>query len=96
MSSITIDDVKRLADLSALTLSDQQALQFKKQLEDILAYVEQLNEVDTRGLEPTYQVTDLVNVTREDVVDRNGLSHEELMSNVPDQHEGQIKVKKIL
>lgn len=96
MSSITIDDVKRLAQLSALYVTDAEAEALRRQIGDILGYVEQLNEVDTTGLEPTYQVTGLENVTRKDEIKDYGVSQESLLQNAPDTQDGQIKVKKVL
>lgn len=96
MSSITIDDVKRLAQLSALTVSDKEAESLRRQIGDILGYVEQLNEVDTTGLQPTYQVSEIENVTRPDEIKDYGVSREKLLENAPDTENGQIKVKKVL
>lgn len=96
MSSITIDDVKRLAQLSALYVTDEEAEALRRQLGDILGYVEQLDEVDTAGLEPTYQVTGLENVTREDEIKDYGVSQADLLKNVPEHENGQIKVRKVL
>lgn len=96
MSSITIDDVKRLAQLSALTVSDTEAESLRRQIGDILGYVEQLNEVDTTGLEPTYQVSEIENVTRKDEIKDYGVSREALLQNAPATENGQIKVKKVL
>ncbi|MFZ2494236.1 MAG: Asp-tRNA(Asn)/Glu-tRNA(Gln) amidotransferase subunit GatC [Candidatus Saccharimonadales bacterium] len=96
MSAITIDDVKRLAALSALTVSDDEAESLRSQLQDILGYVEQLDEVDTAGVEPTYQVTGLENVTRPDVVGQSNIDRDNLLKNAPATHDGHIKVKKVL
>lgn len=96
MSSISISDVKRLADLSALRITDEEATALLGQLNEILSFVEQLNEVDTSGLEPTYQVTGLENVMREDKVIDYGLDRDALLKNAPDSQDGQIKVKRVL
>ncbi len=96
MSAITIDDVKRLAALSALMVSDDEAESLRSQLQDILGYVEQLDEVDTAGVEPTYQVTGLENVTRPDVVGQSNIDRDNLLKNAPATHDGHIKVKKVL
>ena len=96
MSAISIDDVKKLAKLSALTVTDEEAVSLRAQLEEILGFVEQLSEVDTQGKEPTYQVTGLENVTRPDEVIDYALDREALLKNAPDQHEGHIKVKRVL
>jgi aspartyl-tRNA(Asn)/glutamyl-tRNA(Gln) amidotransferase subunit C len=64
MSKLTREDVLRLAHLSRLRLSDDEVERFQGELSKILDYVEQLDQVDTQALEPTYQVTGLKNVMR--------------------------------
>ena len=96
MSSISIDDVKKLATLSALTVTDDEAESLLGQLNEILGFVEQLNDVDTTALEPTYQVTGLENVMRDDEVIDYGLGRDELLKNAPSHQDGQIKVKRVL
>ena len=96
MSSISIDDVKKLAKLSALTISDTEAEALRGQLQEILGFVSQLSEVDTTGVKPTYQVTGLSNVWREDEVIEYGLDREALLKNAPDHQDGQIKVRRVI
>ena len=96
MTHISIDDVQKLANLSGLSLTDDDAKNLGGQLETILGYVEQLEAVDTSGVEPTYQVTGLENVTREDNEIDYGLSREELLKNAPEHQDGQIKVGRVL
>lgn len=96
MSKISADDVKKLARLSALSVTDEEVNNLRGELESILTYVEQLDEVDTTGLEPTYQVTGLVNVTREDREIEYGVNQEALLKNAPEHQDGQIKVRRVL
>lgn len=96
MTAISVADVQKLAVLSALNLSDEEAKNLAKELDDILGFVEQLNEVDTTGVEPTYQITGLENVTREDEVVDYRLDREALLKNAPETRTGQIKVKRVL
>jgi len=96
MTKISIDDVTRLAQLSALDVTNEEAEQLRSQLEHILEYVAQLDDVDTEGLEPTYQVGGLENVMRPDTVIDYGVSHDELIQNAPDIENGHIKVRKVL
>lgn len=96
MSSITIDDVIRLAQLSAISITLEEAESLRQQLGDILGYVQQLDEVDTTGIEPTYQVGGLSNVTRDDTVIDYGLSREQLLKNTHAIENGHIKVRKVL
>jgi aspartyl-tRNA(Asn)/glutamyl-tRNA(Gln) amidotransferase subunit C len=96
MTNISTDDVQHLAQLSSLQLEDGEAEALRVDLENILGYIEQLSELNTEGVEPTYQVTDLQNVWREDVVDDYGLSREALLALAPDAEKNQIKVPKVL
>lgn len=96
MTHISTDDVHHLAQLSNLQLGDQEAVELQADLESILTYIEQLSELDTSSVEPTYQVTGLENVSRGDAVDDYGISHETLVSLAPEQQSGQIKVPKVL
>lgn len=96
MTTISLDDVKKLATLSALRITGTEALTLQSELQNILKFVEQLDGVDTTGIEPTYQVTGLKNVWREDEVIDYGLNREELLKNAPDKQDGQIKVKRVL
>lgn len=96
MTQISKDDVHYLAQLSNLQLSDDESTALQTELGSILGYIEQLGELDTTGVEPTYQVTDLENVWREDVVDDYGLNGETLVGLAPDSQDNQIKVPKVL
>ena len=96
MKKVTIDEIKKLANLSRIQLSDEEAESLRAELEKILGYVDQLSDVDTEGLEPTSQVTGLVNQMRKDEIIDYGTSHEDLLKNTPDQKDGYIKVKKVL
>ena len=96
MTQISTDDVHRLAQLSSLQLDDQEAEALRIDLGNILGYIDQLSELNTDGVEPTYQVTDLQNVWRDDVVDTYGVGREVLLSLAPDAENNQIKVPKVL
>lgn len=96
MSSVSIDDVKKLASMSGLQVTDEEIAKLTLELEEILDFVEQLDSIDTKGVEPTYQVTGLKNVMREDKPIEYDVSQEELLKNAPDQQDGQIKVGRVL
>jgi aspartyl-tRNA(Asn)/glutamyl-tRNA(Gln) amidotransferase subunit C len=85
MSKLSRDDVLKLALLSRLKLTDEEIERFRGDLSSILEYVEVLNNVDTSGLEPTYQVTGLKNVMRSDKVRDYGYKSEDLLKNAPAQ-----------
>jgi len=96
MTQISRDDVQHLAQLSSLQLNDDEIEDLRVDISNILGYVEQLSELDTTGVEPTYQVTDLQNVWRDDVVDDYGIGREALLALAPASENNQIKVPKVL
>lgn len=96
MNAISIDDVKKLAVLSALNLSDAEATDMQHDLVEILGYVEQLQQVDTEGIEPTYQIHGLETVTRRDEIVDYGIDRDALLANTPKQAGGSIAVPRVL
>jgi aspartyl-tRNA(Asn)/glutamyl-tRNA(Gln) amidotransferase subunit C len=91
------EQIKHIADLARLELSDEEFEKFGSQLSDVLSYIDQLQEVDTTGVEETAQVTGLTNALREDVA--RSWDKEELdiaFKQAPDFEDGQIKVKRVL
>lgn len=96
MSTISTDDIKKLAKLSALSLNNDEVVAMQADLSQILEYVEQLQSIDTEGVEPTYQVHGLETVTRDDVVVDYGVGQSDLLKNVPKQFEGAIVVPRVL
>ncbi|MEO5949076.1 MAG: Asp-tRNA(Asn)/Glu-tRNA(Gln) amidotransferase subunit GatC [Candidatus Saccharimonas sp.] len=96
MSTITNDDVRHLAQLSSLQLTDDEIAHLQVDLANILAYIDQLNELDTSGIEPTYQVTGLENVWRDDVVQLSEANREVLLALAPDAVDNSVKVPQVL
>ena len=88
-------DVKDVAKLANLKLTSEEEKKFESQLGDILSYVEQLQKIDTTGIEETAQVTGLSNVARNDTTSPS-LSQEDALSNAKKQHNGFVKVQAIL
>ena len=96
MTQISRETVLRLAQLSRLQLDDNEVDALAADITNILGYVEQLNELDTEGVEPTYQVTGLENVWRNDTVIDYSVSREDLLALAPDALESQVRVPKVL
>lgn len=96
MTQISRDDVQHLAQLSSLQLTNDEIDNLQTDIGHILDYVQQLDELDTTGVEPTYQVTDLENVWRDDKVIDYGLSREQLLALAPAQANNSVKVPKVL
>lgn len=96
MTQISRDDVQYLAQLSNLELTDSEVDSLGRDLANILEYIEQLSGLDTEGIEPTYQVTDLQNVWRKDEKGNYGLERDALLQLAPDSQDSQVKVPKVL
>lgn len=97
MAKLTRDDVLHVAKLAKLTLSEKEIERFRKQLSEVISYISQLSEVDTKGIDATSQTTGLENVKREDEINsQNCLSQEEALSGTDKAHNGYFKVKAIL
>lgn len=96
MTQISRDDVLRLAQLSSLELNETEIDSLRIDISNILGYVEKLNELNTEGVEPTYQVTNLDNVWRLDKEINYGVTREEMIARAPESSDNQIKVPKVL
>lgn len=96
MADLTRDDVLKLARLARLTITDDEIEKYRKELSEILKYVEQLQQTDVTGLEPTSQVTGLKNVMREDIVEDYGTTPDDLLRLAPKTEDRQIKVKRMI
>lgn len=90
-------DIKHLSKLAHIKLSEEEEQKLTPQLEEILKYVSQLRKVATENIEPTSQVTGLVNIFREDKIDTTRvLSQKDALRNAPATHNGFVKVKSVL
>jgi aspartyl-tRNA(Asn)/glutamyl-tRNA(Gln) amidotransferase subunit C len=96
MTQISRDDVLHLAQLSSLQLSDDEIDSLQVDIGNIVAYIEQLSELNTDGIEPTYQVTGLSNVWRDDSIEDEAVTREQLLALAPEQQAGAVKVPRVL
>ncbi len=98
MSDATIlsgDDVRAIADLARLELSDDDVERYQKQLSDILGYFQKLEELDTSHIDPTSSVLPLTNVMRKDEA-KSALSVDDVVANAPDSDGEQFRVRAVL
>lgn len=91
-SSVGIDHLSKLANL---TLPDSEKKFLEKQLEETLDYVKRLEEIDVKAVVPTSQVTDLENVTRDDIA-QPSLTRENALKNAKSTYNGFIVTEAIL
>ena len=92
---ITKKDVEHVAKLAQLELSDSEKETLTKQLGDILKFVEKLGELNTDGVEPTYSVIPVSNVTRADA-EKPSFTQDEALANAPEKDMGFFKIPKIM
>ena len=94
MANIISDEtIEYVGILAKLELSDEEKEQAKKDMANMLDYIDTLNELDTSGAEPMSHVFPVNNVFREDVV-TNGDDREEILANAPEAKEGAFVVPK--
>lgn len=93
--ALTREEVLNVAKLARLKFKDEEIEKFQVELNEILGYVEVLNEVDTESIEPLTQINYDINNLREDVV-RNSLEIEKVLKNAPESDAGTIIVPKVI
>jgi len=89
------DEVKAIAELAKLELTDQEIEQYGSQLSAVLDYFSRLEQLNTADIPPTATVLPLQTVLRDDVV-RASLPRDEALQNAPDAIEGQFRVDAVL
>lgn len=92
---ITRDQVEYVAKLARLELTEEEKETFTQQFDNILSYMDKLNQLDTEGIEPTSHVLPLYNVFREDEV-RPSLPRDEALANAPDHKDGFFRVPRVI
>jgi aspartyl-tRNA(Asn)/glutamyl-tRNA(Gln) amidotransferase subunit C len=92
---ITREDVEHVAELARLELTAAEKEQFIAQLNSILTYINQLNELDTTDVEPTSHVIPMSNVFRDDEV-YPSLDREQVLLNAPEESHFFFKVPRII
>jgi aspartyl-tRNA(Asn)/glutamyl-tRNA(Gln) amidotransferase subunit C len=93
--ALTPETVRQVAHLARLSLAEDEVELFTRQLNDILNYVEKLNELDTTDVPPMAHVLELHNAFREDEV-TDSLPVEEALANAPAQQRNSFTVPKII
>lgn len=95
MSRISTEQVKHVAHLARLSFLEEEVEKLAADLDAIISFAEQLNELNTENVEPTTHVLPMKNVMREDLPSK-GLTQEEVLKNAPEFEDGQIKVPAII
>jgi aspartyl-tRNA(Asn)/glutamyl-tRNA(Gln) amidotransferase subunit C len=92
--ALTTKEVEHVARLARLRLAPDEIEKMRAQLSNILEHIDMLKEVDVTDVPPTAQVTDLLNILREDET-RPSLPREDVLANAPEQQDGMFRVRAI-
>ena len=87
--------ISRVAELARLDLSDDETVEFSRQLSDIIKYVEKINELDTGSVEPTDHIVELRNVLRSDSPGES-MPVDDIKNIAPQFEDGHIVVPQII
>lgn len=94
--SLSKEEVQNIATLGRLSLSEDEIERFSKEINQILGYVEKLQELDTKGVEPMTGAVEFTHVTRKDEVKKTHQNiKDQLFENAPDKEDTFIKVPKM-
>ena len=93
---ISRNEIIHLAALSNFSLSEKEMDSLGSDLDNIIGYISQLDELDTKGVEPTYQVFEMDNVWRSDEIQSQEADREALLNLSVETRDNQIKVPKVL
>lgn len=93
--ALTTEEVRHIARLARLALSDDEVERYREQLSGILDHFNVLNDIDTSDVPPTAQSLDLANVTRPDVL-RPSMPTEDVLANAPRAEDGYLRVRAVL
>jgi aspartyl-tRNA(Asn)/glutamyl-tRNA(Gln) amidotransferase subunit C len=88
-------DIEKVAKLARLELSEEEKEIFGNHLDQILTHMEQLNRLDTTGVEPTFHAISIENVFRQDET-KSSCPQEEVLGIAPDEEDGYFKVPRII
>ena len=92
---VTIKDVEHIAELARLKFNNEELKSFTEQMNEILSYVDKLNELDTENVEPLSHPVEAVNVFRDDVVKPHTFT-EDALRNAPKKDEQFFRVPKVI
>ena len=93
---LNCETIKHLADLSNFVLDDAEAKALTSDLQSIINYISQLDELDTENVEPTYQVFEMKNIWRDDEIRAQDANRSELLALTKEELDNQVKVPKVL
>lgn len=92
---VSVKEVKHIAELARLKFSEEELDKIAQDMSDVIGYVEELSQIDTKGVEITVNPIYIENRLREDEVEGE-MDQESFLMNAPDKLEGYLKVPKLM
>lgn len=92
---ISLREVEYVANLARLEITEKEKAKFTAQLNDILLYIDKLNELDTKGVEPMSHAISVINAFREDKV-MDSVGTQQTLANAPDARGDFFRVPKVI
>lgn len=93
--SVSKEDVKHIAKLSKLYLTDEELEKYTKDLSNIVTFANELSSIDVEGVKPKAHILDIKNVFREDIKE-DSYDREKILKNAPTKEAGCISVPKVM
>ena len=93
--SVSKEDVKHIANLSKLNLTDEELEKYTTELSDIVNFANELSNIDVDGIKPTAHILDIKNVFRKDEI-KVSYDREEILKNAPCKDAGCVSVPKVV
>lgn len=95
--SFTTDDITHISQLALIPVTEEEKKELATGFNTVIGVLEALKKIDVTGVEPTYQVTGLENVFREDEVDeKRTFTQEQALANAPKSYQGFFVVERVL
>lgn len=93
--SVSKEDVKHIANLSKLNLTEEELEKYTTELSDIVNFANELSNIDVDGIKPTAHILDIKNVFRKDEM-KPSYDREEILKNAPSKDAGCVSVPKVV
>lgn len=93
--SVTRKDIEKIAELANLKFSEEELENFSSQMNEILAYMDKLNELNTENVEPLSHPVEQSNVFRDDLL-KPSIKTEQALKNAPASEDNHFKVPKVI
>jgi aspartyl-tRNA(Asn)/glutamyl-tRNA(Gln) amidotransferase subunit C len=93
MSQLTLEDIKKLADLAKIEVTEAETVEYLKDINNILGHVSQVTEANTTGVDKQHR---FYNTLRPDTLDNREYDRETIFKNIPDKSGDYVRVAKVI